>query len=118
MRVQHSFRRERFVTARAGIGSITRMTPQVYYQRSPLCEPFVAVWTMMRFLASVRTTMHAQIVLRNEALAADIANVWLLASVLAQMHRQVSLAGHRLVTYRACVFALWTDVAVRFHMHQ
>lgn len=106
------------MTARAGIGSIARMTPQVYYQRSPLSEPFVAVCALMRFLAGVRATMHTQIVLRNKTLAADIADVRLLAGVLAQVHRQISLAGHRLVAYRAHVFVLWTYVTVRLHVHQ
>lgn len=72
----------------------------------------------MRFLARVCPTMYAQVVLRDEAFAANIANMWLLAGVLAQMHCEISLARHGLTAHRAHVFILWFHVAVSLHVHQ
>lgn len=73
----------------------------------------------MRFLAGVGATVHAQIILRDEALAADVTHMWLLAGVLALMHRQIRLAGHDFAAYLAHVFVLrLCGSAMSLHVHQ
>jgi len=65
----------------------------------------------------MRATMHAQIVLRDKAFATNVANMRLLAGMLALMYREISLAGYGLAAYRAYVFILRSRV-VSFHVHQ
>jgi len=94
------------------------MTPQMYHERGALRESLVTVRALVRLLPCVRATVYTEIILRDEALAADVADMRLLASVLAQMHRQVGLAGHGLAAHRTHVLVLRSDITVRPHVHQ
>lgn len=69
-------------------------------------------------LARVGAPMYAQIILRDESFAAEIADVRFLAGVLAQMNGQVRLAGDGLAADRADVLFLRSHVPVGLHVDQ
>lgn len=118
MRVEHRFRGERFVTERARIGSIARVTPKMHHQRGTLGEPFLAVGALVGSFTGVGAPMNTEIILRDEPLAAQIANVWLFAGVFAEMDREVGLAGDRFAAYGAHVLVLRAHVPVCLHVHE
>lgn len=64
--VEHRFRGERFVTARAGVRSIAGMAPEMDHQRGSLSESFLAMGALVGPLAGVSAPMNAEIILRDE----------------------------------------------------
>lgn len=44
--------------------------------------------------------------------------MWLLAGVLAQVHREISFAGYGLAAHRTHILVLRSHVTVGLHVHQ
>lgn len=94
------------------------MTPGVNHQGCSLRKFFFAVRALVGLLTRVSSTMDAKIVLRNESLVANVANMRLFAGVLSHVDGQVGFARNGLTTNMADVLVLGNHVPVCLHVHR